>query len=84
MLLLYVIRGKLELTEHCFIKGPCTKSIKNEGNWFYHKFKGQILLIRDEKTKNNSFYKKVFMSNTFGRVIDKEPSYSCLSIKNFL
>ena len=24
VLLLYVIRGKLELTEHCFIKGPCT------------------------------------------------------------
>ena len=24
VILLYVIRGKLELTEHCFIKGPCT------------------------------------------------------------
>ena len=24
VILLYVIRGKLELTEHCFIKDPCT------------------------------------------------------------
>ena len=55
MQLLYVTRWKRELATSCFIKGACTtlhlgeKVQKFNGNWYYPEFKGQILLMRDEK-----------------------------------
>ena len=36
---------------------------------------GYILMMKDEKRKNNSFYLQVFVNTSFGKGVDKE--FSC-------
>ena len=58
MQLLNVTRWNLELAIFLFIKGPCStsefwhKNIKKlVKHWCYFECKGQMLMIRDEKTQ---------------------------------
>ena len=59
------------ISQFYFTKGE--KMVQCFGkNISYYKMIGHILIIKDQKSKNNSFYQHVFVNTLFGNVADKE------------